>query len=173
MDFSDPAVRAAYQKQYRQKHKEKIREKAKEYYENNKEKKSAYNAEYREKNKVQLKEKAKEFYEKNREEIIDKTRAYQAEHREEIAERYKEYCQTEKGIKSYRIRNWKSQGVISEDYNVMYDYYINCKNCEKCNVVLTFDKNKSTRRCLTHNHKTGQFQNVLCQGCSRKKKTIN
>ena len=144
MPLKDPAKRAAYQKQYREKHKER----AKEYREKHKGERKEYYKEYRENNK----EKIKGYYENNKEQI-------------------KEYRQTEVGKKSWRISGWKRYGVISEDFESLYEYYINSKNCEECNVVLTEDKrNTPTTRCLDHDHDTGLFRNVLCNSCNLKRR---
>lgn len=105
----------------------------------------------------------------------EKRKAYEKEYREKnkdaISERRKEYRQTEAGKKSKRISNWKKSGVISDDYESLYNFYINSKNCEECKVELTVDKRTTkTTRCLDHNHDTGEFRNVLCQSCNIKRK---
>lgn len=111
-----------------------------------------YMKEYREKNK----EKIKEYREKNR----DKIKEYE-----------KEYYQTDRGKKSRRISEWKRMGVECDDWDVLYEYFINCKNCEECNIELTVDKRTTpTTRCLDHDHETNQFRNVLCSRCNTKRK---
>jgi hypothetical protein len=47
-----------------------------------------------------------------------------------MKEYYEEYEKTEQYIKSYRISKWKSRGVICDDWNELYDKYINTTNCE-------------------------------------------
>jgi len=116
----------------------------KEYAEKNKETLK----EYREGRKEILKEQNKEWFEKNKDKVI-------------------EYRKSDLGKKSRRIRNWKFKGVECDDFNVLYEYYINCKNCENCGVQLTEDRyNTSTTRCLDHCHETHQFRNVLCNLCN-------
>ncbi len=122
----------------------------KEYYKNNKEKRK----EYYEANKQYYKEKDKKYYEANK---------------EKIKEKIKQYRQTEAGIKSLRIDNWKYRGVISEDYDELYEMYINTTNCEECNVELIEGSHGNNKRCLDHCHKTGKFRNVLCHTCNVKR----
>ena len=63
--------------------------------------------------------------------------------------------------------NWKTKGLITDDYEKIYQIYINTKNCQKCNVVLTTDKRPTpTRRSMDHNHLTGEFRSILCNKCN-------
>jgi len=150
MPYKDPEKQREYKKEYYQK---KNKEYMKEYYEKNKEKileqQKEYMKEYREKNKEKIKEQRKEYREKNK-------------------EYYKEYNQTETGKKSCRITNWKKRGIKSDDYNSLYDYYINCKNCELCNVELVEGLDNNSK-CLDHDHESGLFRNVLCRSCNVKR----
>tara|TARA_R100000951_G_scaffold104280_1_gene97387 strand:+ start:341 stop:694 length:354 start_codon:yes stop_codon:yes gene_type:complete len=86
--------------------------------------------------------------------------------KEKQKEYYKKYNQTESGKKSRRIRHWKSLSVKHDDFNSLYEYYINTWNCELCNVELVEGNFGTNKRCLDHNHKTGEFRNVICHGCN-------
>jgi vacuolar-type H+-ATPase subunit H len=147
-------------KEYREKNKEKI----KEYREKNKEKIK----EYREKNKEKIKELKKQYYQNNKEKIKEQKKKYRENNKEYYREKQKEYQQTEQGKKSFKISDWKRAGVISDDFNSLYEHYINCKNCEECNVELQ-NGNLVNKRCLDHDHKTGLFRNVLCNSCNLKR----
>ena len=141
--------RKEYYKEYREKNKEKIKEN-------------------REKNKEKIKEKKKEYFEKNKEKIKEKNKEYRENNKEKIKEQQKVYFKTENGKKSMRISIWKSRGIINDDFDALYDYYINCRNCEKCDVELV-EGQKTNSRCLDHSHKTGLFRNVLCSACNLKR----
>jgi len=149
-------------KRYREKNKEKIKERQKEYDQKNKERKK----EYYEKNK----ERTKEYYEKNKEKINQRHKEYRENNKEKIKEHQKEYDQSPAGKKSSRIGNWKFNGVIHDDFNELYEKYINTEFCELCNCKLTVDRqNTKTTRCLDHDHTTGEFRNIVCHSCNVKR----
>tara|TARA_R110002020_G_scaffold167505_1_gene355845 strand:+ start:677 stop:1240 length:564 start_codon:yes stop_codon:yes gene_type:complete len=75
--------------------------------------------------------------------------------------------------KQRTIDNWKMRGVISDDYDKLYDKYINTLNCELCNVELTSGSKGGTRRCLDHCHITHLFRNVVCHICNHRKDKLN
>ena len=67
---------------------------------------------------------------------------------------------------------WRQTGLIllsEEEFDEIYDRYINSTHCEKCG-----NEYKSTRdRHMDHSHeiddKWGWFRNVLCQSCNGKR----
>tara|TARA_R110001592_G_scaffold231236_1_gene488401 strand:- start:157 stop:600 length:444 start_codon:yes stop_codon:yes gene_type:complete len=124
--------------------------------------KKEYNRQYRLKNK----EKNKEYRLKNKEKINESNRQYRLNNKEKI----KEYNQTESRIKSNRISSWKRIGVITDDWNELYDHYLKTTLCNECNVVLTYDKKTTaTTKCLDHDHSitdAPNFRNILCNLCN-------
>ena len=81
----------------------------------------------------------------------------------------KKYRQTEKGKKFNRIRNWKRRGIISDDYDKLYEKYLTTTHCELCNVELIENRySVPNRRCLDHCHHSGLVRNIVCQGCNTK-----
>ena len=151
-----------YNKQYREANKEKLKEQKKEYKEANKNKIAECQKKWYLENKEQIKQQTKEYRENNKEKIKE----YRENNKEKIKEQTKEYKQTETGIKCQRISKWKQYGVISDDYNKLYNIYINTTNCEECNIELVEGMYGKNKKCLDHDHTTGQFRNVLCNTCN-------
>jgi hypothetical protein len=87
--------------------------------------------------------------------------------REYARNRYNEkYKHLEKYKKNQIIWNWRNRGVVG-DYNLLYKIYTLTTHCEKCNIVFSNDS-RSTKRCLDHCHKTGEFRHILCHSCNVK-----
>tara|TARA_R110000787_G_scaffold110397_2_gene219073 strand:+ start:288 stop:722 length:435 start_codon:yes stop_codon:yes gene_type:complete len=140
MTFKTKEEEKAYNKLYYEINKLKIKVSVKEYSENNKEKRKKYYNEYREKHREKLQDYRKKYIE--------------------------EYKKTEQYIKTHRIRKWKSRGVICDEWDNLYNKYINTTNCEECDVELVSGMYGSNKKCLDHDHKTGEFRNVLCNTCN-------
>ena len=109
------------------------------------------------------KAKYKENYEKRKE--------YHRQYREKNKEKRKEYYQTPAGKKSRRISDWKRYNIKHDNYDELYERYLNTEFCELCNIKLTEDKVKTkTTRCLDHCHETGEFRNIVCHSCNIKRR---
>lgn len=93
------------------------------------------------------------------------------EYREKNKAKDKIYQQSPAGIKTRRISDWRCRGVICDDFDELYERYLNTKFCEECNVELTIDKTRTNQsRCLDHDHNTGEFRNVVCCSCNNKRR---
>ena len=92
------------------------------------------------------------------------------EYNKEYYHKNKQYRQTPQRIKLRRIRDWKSRGVIHQNFDELYEKFINTEYCELCNIKLTIDKKTTkTTRVLDQDHKTGEFRNILCHSCNIKR----
>ena len=138
-----------------------------------KEKARQYNKEYYQKNKEKVKQKQKEYIENNKEKHKQCVKKWRENNKEKQRIYDKEYKQSEAGKKSTRICDWKRYGIITDDYDALYEKYLNTKNCELCNVVLTTDKrNTKTTRCLDHDHDItdrDNVRNIICHSCNVKR----
>jgi hypothetical protein len=110
------------------------------------------------------KEKCKNYYYKNHEAELQK----RAELRE--TEEYKlkmeNYRQSEEGKKSARISGWKQWGIISDDYDKLYNKWKETNHCEVCNVELIEGNKGQNKKAIDHDHKTGLFRNIVCNRCN-------
>ncbi len=112
------------------------------------------------KTKEEKKEYGKEYYKNNREKILLQI---------------KEYNQTEKGKMNTKINEWKKNpkngyGLICEnrdEYEYIYDRYLNSERCEECSKEYTEDNWK----CMDHCHLTGLFRDIICNSCNMKRRT--
>ena len=139
------------QKKYREKHKQEIQERKKIYYQEH---------------KKEIQEKHKEYSEAHKKEKQEYDKKYRDVNKERKHEQDKIYATTETGKKVHKINMWKFLGVICDDYNELYDKYINATECELCKTPITEGKGLIGKKCLDHDHKTGEFRNILCGHCN-------
>ena len=64
--------------------------------------------------------------------------------------------------KSHTIYDWKRYGLICDDYNALYETYIETTECQHCQTEFT----KNNRRCMDHDHETGLFRKIVCHRCN-------
>ena len=121
-----------------------------------------------EEKKERSRTRCKKYYQKNKEKIKEHNRNYkQQKNKEYIREKQKEYRQTPNGKKVYIVSNWKRSGLVSTDYNLLYENYLKSTNCEECDIGYgTVRDGSGTWKCMDHNHETGLFRNYLCNNCN-------
>tara|TARA_R110000765_G_C18426123_1_gene544946 strand:+ start:156 stop:488 length:333 start_codon:yes stop_codon:yes gene_type:complete len=99
---------------------------------------------------------------------------YKLKNKEKIREQNKAYRLTPVGRKVYRISHWKRRGVICDDWDILYDTYLNTLECDNCGIELTTDKIRTlTTKCLDHDHSITDkpnFRNILCHWCNTKRR---
>jgi len=130
--------------------------KNKEYYEKNKDKFKKYN-----------KEKHQEYYEKNKEYYKNYHKSYYQKNNDKIKKNKQIYRKTPQGKRVDIISNWKSIGIIADNYDEWYEKYLICNECNFCDKKFKNTKDKH----LDHNHTINDCENirgVLCCKCNIK-----
>ena len=122
-----------------------------------------------EKRKECDRKKSKKYRENNKEKIAEYRKEYYENNKEKIAEKDRKYNQTEKGKKTQRISNWKKTGVVCDDWDTLYNKYITTLNCEDCNCELIKGRCGANKRCLDHDHETGEVRGIVCNTCNVKR----
>jgi len=107
----------------------------------------------------------KEYYQKNKEKIAEYRKVYNKNNKEKLKEYNKEYKKDNpKYVKNHTLYDWKKRGLICEDYDKLYDYYLSVEECENCGIEL--NSGTGTKKCMDHCHNTGLFRNILCNTCN-------
>jgi len=60
------------------------------------------------------------------------------------------------------IYDWKRRGLICDNYDELYEVYINTMECQHCKTEFT----KKNKRCLDHDHESGLFRKIVCHKCN-------
>jgi len=132
---------------------------------NDKEKQREAQRKYRAKNRERDKEYSKRYYQEHKQQKREYGIEYRKTHKTEALERIKKWNKTENGKKSKRIKTWKNYGIIHDDYDALYDKYLNTNNCEECGIQMCFGISGEAR-CLDHDHETGLVRNIICRSCN-------
>ena len=57
---------------------------------------------------------------------------------------------------------WNFRGLLMDNFEEIYQKYIHATNCDLCGKEFT----KSIDRQMDHDHKTGEFRNIVCCRCN-------
>lgn len=89
------------------------------------------------------------------------------EYRKNNQEKIRIYNNTPERVKGLTISRWKNTYQIkSNDFNELYNLYVNTNYCNVCGVGLTLGRYGNSRKCLDHNHNTGLVNGIICKTCN-------
>ena len=111
---------------------------------------------------IKQKECVRRYYLNN----IEKIAVYQKQYQIDNIEQIKEYNQSDNGKKSIKISHWKQQGIITNDYEFLYEWYNSIDKCLNCGVKLINGAGLSNHKHLDHDHTTGEPCIVVCGHCN-------
>tara|TARA_R100000541_G_scaffold7387_1_gene15003 strand:+ start:1943 stop:2293 length:351 start_codon:yes stop_codon:yes gene_type:complete len=82
----------------------------------------------------------------------------------------REYRKTDEGKKRKKIDKWIERGLIAtkEEMEFIYLTWKSQYHCSVCGVILTRDGQSGTTCCMDHDHKTGEYRQILCKACNCK-----
>tara|TARA_R110002153_G_scaffold16712_1_gene58797 strand:+ start:39 stop:548 length:510 start_codon:yes stop_codon:yes gene_type:complete len=71
--------------------------------------------------------------------------------------------------KSDTISRWRCNNVIYHNFDELYEVYIKTMNCQHCGKEFPNTKDRH----LDHDHETGMFRKIVCNGCNNNDRYIN
>tara|TARA_R110000787_G_scaffold256533_1_gene361832 strand:- start:177 stop:605 length:429 start_codon:yes stop_codon:yes gene_type:complete len=71
-----------------------------------------------------------------------------------------------KDYKQDVLWRWKHYGIISDDWDELYQRYVDTTHCEKCNVELVVGNFGSNKKAIDHDHRTGEVRYICCHRCN-------
>ena len=75
-------------------------------------------------------------------------------------------------IKRRSITSWRNAG-IKGDYEEIFHQYINQTKCYDCNVTFSNKVKGRDCRATDHQHSSGHFRHIICQGCNSSRGKID
>ena len=112
----------------------------------------AYGKKYREENK----DKAKAYREENK----DKAKAWEEKNKVYRKEYRENYRKSKAGIKNRLKCDWRRRGVKG-NLDELFEIWWDTKECWICGHDFSV-----SRKCLDHDHKTGEFRYICCHICN-------
>ena len=114
-------------------------------------------------NKARMNALCRQRYQNNKQAYIDNSKVWKKNNPDKLRLSNKKYA--EKNPKVYTIASWKYQGMVSDDWEVTYNHYVNCDYCEWCDEPFKNSRAKN----LDHDHDINNEVNirgVLCCSCN-------
>ena len=95
-------------------------------------------------------------------------------HQKYLKKEHYEACRyiVPKSTKSSTITSWKSQGLIDDDYDMVYHRLCLSTHCELCNSKYIKKSNGVLNRCMEHCHISGFLRSICCSSCNSKDREL-
>lgn len=112
-------------------------------------------------------ESSKRWRDANRDKIADNNRKF----RDTNPDYFKEWWQSDIGKKVNRINNWRQNGIVHPDMDMLYERYVNTTHCENCTVELKEGRG-TNGRCCDHFHSAPEpplltnVRGIICCKCN-------
>ena len=107
----------------------------------------------------------KEYFREYRKNNVEYFKEYSMQFRQNNPEYFRNYFRSEYGHKRHSILNWRRVGMVADNWEEVYDYYIMATNCEYCDVELSGGRSNKGKN-LDHDHTTGEIRGILCKVCN-------
>ena len=135
-------------------------------------KKKEYMKKWRENNRELKNQIQKKYYQKNKEKIIEYNKQYNQKYKQnpEFKEQRKKwdkkYSNKDIGKKTRKKAYWKITGVkfTDKEFESIWKEYTTQTHCEFC--YTEFEPGGMKKKCLDHDHQTGEFRFILCNRCN-------
>ena len=102
----------------------------------------------------------------NIEKVKQDIKQWRLDNIEKVKQDKKQYNQSDNGKKIQKIGIWKHRGIITDDYEFLYEWYNSINNCLNCGVDLINGTGVSNHKHLDHDHTTGEPCMVVCGHCN-------
>jgi hypothetical protein len=96
----------------------------------------------------------------NPEKMAKHQKKWRQNNKERVNELNRQWRKTDKGKKASHKASWLKRGLhIGDDFDLIYERYINVKKCDFCNKEIK-------KPIMEHNHYSGECRGIVCHSCN-------
>ena len=101
------------------------------------------------------------YYENNKQKCYEASLKWKKNNPEKVKISQAKTDRKPKFMKLRLIKGWKNQGIIDDDYESLYNEFVNTKECWICG-----DDFSKSKKCLDHDHESGEVRYICCNNCN-------